>query len=141
LEGIIERVEKDLRECGKKVSKTRRKVMEVFFSCGRHVSVEDLYMEVKKKHPEIGYATVYRTLKVLEELGYAVSLDVGDGSTKFETAFSQHHDHLVCTSCGTILEFHEPEIERLQERVARKYHFIVESHTLHLFGTCEKCQG
>ncbi|RMG59077.1 MAG: transcriptional repressor [Deltaproteobacteria bacterium] len=140
LDEIIERIEKELRESGKKSSRTRRKVIEVFFSCGGHLSVEDLYREVKQRYPDIGYVTVYRTLKVLEELGYATSLDVGDGSTRFETALRQHHDHLICTVCGRIYEFFEPEIEVLQNLVARKNDFRILDHTLHIFGICKECQ-
>src|SRR5580692_12121498 len=92
----------------------RRLIVETFFRSPNHVSIEELLAQVRAEDPKVGYATVYRTLKLLAESGIAYEREFGDGLTRYELADGQaHHDHLICDQCGGITEFEEPEIERL----------------------------
>ena len=99
----------------------RKLIVETFFQSDNHVSIEELLAQVRAKDPRVGYATVYRTLKLLAECGVANERRFGDGLTRYELADdASHHDHLICVDCGDITEFEEPRIEELQEGVARR---------------------
>jgi len=125
-----------------KSTSQRDTILNVFVAAGQHLSAEELYARVKKSHPGIGYATVYRTLKLLAEAGLAQERRFEDGFTRYEHASQDaHHDHLICTRCGTIIEFENESIEALQQDVARKNRFKVQSHKLELYGQCAGCQG
>jgi len=127
---------------GLKNTNQRMIILEAFLNSKSHYSTEDLYLKLRKDHPRIGYATVHRTLKLLAECGIALELNFGDGQTRFEPLNAdQHHDHLVCTECGSIIEFSEPKIEKLQEQVAARYSFKIESHRHELYGLCSSCKG
>jgi len=125
-----------------KSTSQRDTILNVFVAAGQHLSAEELYARVKKLHPGIGYATVYRTLKLLAEAGLAQERRFEDGFTRYEHASQDaHHDHLICTRCGTIIEFENESIEALQQDVAKKNRFKVQSHKLELYGQCAGCQG
>ena len=127
---------------GLKSTSQRDSILQVFVEAGRHLSAEELYARVKKAHPRIGYATVYRTLKLLAGAGMAEERRFEDGFTRYEYRASDgHHDHLICTRCGEIIEFENERIEELQSDVARKKHFQVLSHKLEIYGLCSSCQG
>jgi Fur family ferric uptake transcriptional regulator len=116
-------------------------ILSVFVEAGRHMSVEELHARVKKEHPGVGYATVYRTLKLLASAGIAEERRFDDGFTRFEyQGRNDHHDHLICTRCGAIIEFENEHIEALQQDVAKKNDFIVQSHKLELYGLCAGCR-
>ncbi len=118
----------------------RKLIVETFFRADNHVSIEELLADVRAKDPRVGYATVYRTLKLLTECGVANERRFGDGLTRYELADdASHHDHLICVQCGEITEFEEPRVEELQEQVARKHGFRLRSHKHELYGTCAKC--
>ena len=126
---------------GLKSTRQREIILDAFLRSGSHLSTEELYLQLRKKNPQIGYATVHRTLKLLAECGLAEGRNFGDGQTRYEScADEKHHDHLICTSCGTILEFHDPRIEDLQEMVAREHDFTIQSHRLELYGLCADCK-
>ena len=125
---------------GLKNTSQRMTILETFLGSKSHYSTEDLYLKLRKEHPKIGYATVHRTLKLFAESGIAIELNFGDGQTRFEPFnVDQHHDHLVCTNCGLIIEFTEPKIEKLQEQVAAQNNFKIESHRHELYGFCSAC--
>jgi Fur family ferric uptake transcriptional regulator len=120
----------------------RKLIVETFFHSDNHVSIEELLAEVRASDPRVGYATVYRTLKLLTECGVAYERRFGDGLTRYELADeTTHHDHLICVECGDIVEFEESRIEDLQEKVARKYGFELRSHKHELYGFCPACQA
>ena len=120
----------------------RRLIVDTFFHADNHVCIEELLAKVRAKDPRVGYATVYRTLKLLTECGVANERRFGDGLTRYELADdATHHDHLICIECSDIVEFEEPRIEELQERVAKKYGFALRSHKHELYGLCAKCQA
>lgn len=106
---------------------------------GQHVRIEELLKAARKKNPAIGYATVYRTLMLLVDAGVANQRHFRDGKSRFEIASAQHHDHLICTECGRIVEFENNTIEDLQERIARKNKFVLTGHKLELYGICTAC--
>jgi Fur family ferric uptake transcriptional regulator len=126
---------------GLKATRQRDEILKIFIKAGRHVSADELYQLVKKFVPGIGYATVYRTLRLLSDAGLAHEQRFEDGFTRYEyNASDSHHDHLICTKCGTIIEFENEQIEQLQRDVALKNRFIVQSHKLELYGLCTECQ-
>jgi Fur family ferric uptake transcriptional regulator len=120
----------------------RRLIVETFFKAPHHISIEELLAEVRQKDSRVGYATVYRTLKLLTECGVAFERKFGDGLTRYELADeSSHHDHLICVECAKIIEFEEPKIEELQERIAARYGFILKTHKHEMYGVCADCQA
>lgn len=119
----------------------RRLIVDAFLKHKGHVGAEDLYHAVRKIAPGIGYTTVYRTLKLLAEAGLASSKNFGNGYARFEsTRRQEHHDHLICTACGKIVEFVNEQIELLQRSVAERHGFRVTEHTLDIYGVCRDCQ-
>ncbi|NOU27581.1 MAG: transcriptional repressor [Polyangiaceae bacterium] len=120
----------------------RRLIVETFFRAPNHISIEELLSDVRAQDPKVGYATVYRTLKLLTECGVAFERRFGDGLTRYELADEEaHHDHLICVECGKITEFEEPKIEALQESIASKYGFLLRSHKHEMYGVCPECQA
>ncbi len=119
----------------------RRLIVETFFKSPNHVSIEELLAQVREHDPKVGYATVYRTLKLLTECGVAFERRFGDGLARYELADeASHHDHLICIDCGNIVEFEEPRIETLQEAVAESHGYELRSHKHELYGICGDCQ-
>jgi Fur family transcriptional regulator, ferric uptake regulator len=120
----------------------RRLIVDTFFEGAAHMTIEDLLNEVRSRDRGIGYATVYRTLKLLAECGVASERKFGDGLSRYELAddASAHHDHLICVSCGKITEFEEPRIEALQDEVAARNGFQVTSHKHEMYGICFECR-
>jgi Fur family ferric uptake transcriptional regulator len=120
----------------------RRLIVETFFKSPNHVSIEELLAQVRSQDPKVGYATVYRTLKLLTECGVALERRFGDGLARYELADddASHHDHLICIDCGAIVEFEEPRIETLQEAVAQQHGFDLRSHKHELYGVCADCR-
>jgi Fur family ferric uptake transcriptional regulator len=119
----------------------REAIVEMFLRTRDHVSIDELLGKVRKRQPKVGYATVYRTLKLLVDSGLAVERQFGDGQARYEVV-GDHHDHLICVKCGLILEFEDDEIERLQERIASRLGgFTVLRHRHELYGMCPKAAG
>ena len=126
---------------GLKSTRQREAILDEFLRVGSHLSTEELYLRLRKKNPRIGYATVHRTLKLFAECGIAEQRHFGDGQARYEASdLDEHHDHLICISCGNIVEFEDPRIERLQEEVARQHGFSIERHRLELYGCYESCR-
>jgi Fur family ferric uptake transcriptional regulator len=124
---------------GLKRSAQREAILEAFLKAGHHVSVEDLLKIVRRREPEVGRTTIYRTLKLFQEAGLASELLFG-GEARFEPLWNRcHHDHFVCVSCGEIFEFQSPEIERLQDEIAATLGFVIEGHRHNIYGRCRKC--
>ena len=127
---------------GLKSTRQRDMILDCFLSCDQHLSTEELYLKLKESMPGIGFATVYRTLKLFAESGIAREIQFGDGQTRYEHLHAgEHHDHLVCTRCGAIMEFENETIEKLQAEVARNHGFTIVNHKLELYGICAKCNG
>jgi Fur family ferric uptake transcriptional regulator len=130
-----------LKERGLKSTRQRDMILQLFMESGKdHLSVDELYQRARQRNPRIGYATVYRTLKLMAESGWAHSRQFGDRTARFEhQAEGQHHDHLICLACGKIVEFESERIEELQSRIARKKGFEIFEHKLELYGHCSDC--
>lgn len=125
---------------GLKHSEQRREILRTFLKTEKHLTAEELYMRVKKKSPSIGFSTIYRTLKLLCECGLCRELKLEDGTVRYEHLYGhEHHDHLICVKCGKFVEVVDPEIERLQDRLARKKGFALQGHKLLMYGICREC--
>jgi len=123
------------------VTAQREAIVEQFLRTRDHVSIDELLTKVRKRQPKVGYATVYRTLKLLVDSVLAVERQFGDGQARFEVV-GDHHDHLICVKCGLILEFEDDEIERLQDRIAARLGgFTVLRHRHELYCLCPKAAG
>ena len=112
---------------GLKFTKQRRAIAEAFFAGGRHVSLIELLETSKQRHQSVGYATVYRTMKLMAESGLAREQKFQEDQSRYEPA-GEHHDHLICRVCGAIFEFEDDTIERRQDIVAGGLGFRVTSH-------------
>jgi len=130
-----------IRNNGMLHSSQREQILDIFLKTERHPTINDLYDLVRKKNPKIGLATVYRTMKVICDAGLARETDFGDGLRRFEHKHKhQHHDHLICLKCGRIIEVMSPEIEKLQENLAKKHRFKAVRHRMEIFGICRTCE-
>lgn len=133
--------ERFISERGLKSTRQRTLILDTFFGLEGHLSVEDLWSRVRQLDHRVSVATVYRTMKLLAESGLASARNFGDGQTRYEAAVGrEHHDHLICTGCSTIIEFENDQIERMQEGVAKRHGFKVVSHKMELYGLCRNCQ-
>jgi len=121
-----------------KQTKQRELILQVFLESKRHVTSEDLYQSVREEHPNVGYTTVYRTMKLLVEAGLATERHFDDGITRYEIE-QDHHDHLVCVKCGKIQEFECGMIEDAQNDIAKHYGFQILRHRHELYGHCQSC--
>ncbi len=122
-----------------KHTKQRELILQVFLEAKRHLTSEDLYQSVRQDHPNVGYTTVYRTMKLLVEAGLATEHHFDDGITRYEIE-QRHHDHLVCIKCGKIQEFECEMIEDTQNAIAKRYGFRILRHRHELYGHCPECQ-
>lgn len=134
----VETLKGYLKSKGLKSTRQRDLILLEFFRKHQHLTIEDLLNRVREQDPTIGYATVYRTLKLLTEAGLAFKREFG-GRALFEQFTEKHHDHLICLRCGRIIEFQNEEIEKLQQKVCRKNNFQMTHHKMELYGTCERC--
>ncbi|MFD0978595.1 Fur family transcriptional regulator [Tropicimonas aquimaris] len=131
---ILERLEaKGLRMTGQ-----RRVIAEVLSGADDHPDVEELYNRASAQDPKISIATVYRTVKLFEEAGIIDRLEFGDGRARYEDADREHHDHLIDLNSGEVIEFCDPEIEALQERIAQRLGYRLKGHKLELYGVPAK---
>lgn len=132
----------DFAACkGLRSTRQRDVILDMFLSTHQHISVEELYLKIKSSNPGIGYATVYRTLKLFTEAGLAREILLHDGQTRYEHVIAgEHHDHLVCTKCNSIVEFEDETIEKLQKEIADRHGFLIKSHKMEIYGHCAVCK-
>lgn len=129
-----------ISEEGLKSTRQRADILDVFLNSTGHKNLTEIYAQVARINPKIGYTTVYRTLKLLTRLGLATQRKFADGETRYESATEgTHHDHLICLRCGKIIEFKEEAIESLQERIAKRHGFKFFHHRMELYGYCDQC--
>lgn len=142
LQNELRIVEREMRSRGFRWTTQRQLVARVALSNHGHFSAEEFLDLCRKEDRDVSRATVYRTLGMLEEAGFVEGLDTGDGGRKFEhTLGHEHHDHMVCTKCGAIIEFRDAELETRQELAAEEHGFRITSHSLKLFGLCRDCRS
>src|SRR5215472_5441762 len=126
---------------GLKRTAQRDLILEVFLRTEGHLSGEDLYRLVREEDPTVGQTTVYRTLRLLTDAGLAREVRFGDGRAHYEHNYKhQHHDHMICTECGRIIEFFSAELEAIQDAMAARHRFEVTQHLLRIIGICADCR-
>lgn len=139
---LIEAFKSILKANSLKFTSQREAILSTLYNNPQHFTSENLYLLVKEKYPtlNIGIATVYRTLSLLEENGIVSSISLGTQGKKFEIANKPHHDHLICSSCGKIVEFENEQIETLQHQIAKENGFELTDHLMQLYGICSDCR-
>ncbi|NLK77662.1 MAG: transcriptional repressor [Clostridiales bacterium] len=136
---------KILKEKGLKITKQRMVVLKALASCeDKHLTAEEIYEIVKADFPEIGLATVYRTIQLLVELDLVESIQLGDGYVRYEIGKFQgeethHHHHLICLECGKIISFRDDLLDELEARIMESASFQVINHEVKLYGYCKEC--
>ncbi len=128
-----------LKERGLKSTAQRDDIARVFFSLGHHISAEELYAKVKKINPHVGYATIYRTLRLLKECDLVYERHFDDAQARYEAVSGRHHDHFICEGCGKIIEFENEGLEKLQEAIAQELGATLTRHKMELYGLCFDC--
>ena len=121
-------------QSGLRMTEQRRTVAQVLETSQDPPDVEELYARASKLDPRISIATVYRSVKLFEESGILEKLEFGDGRARYEDADRDHHDHLIDMQSGKVIEFIDPEIEALQEKIAQRLGYILKGHRLELYG-------
>jgi len=141
-EEAIDELKKIVKQKGLKYTEQREIVLNILIHAEDHLTAEEVYNEIKSNDSDsnIGIATVYRALSFLEEVDLITSINFGTDGKKYESNAKSHHDHLICTQCGKIIEFLDDEIEKRQERIAKKNKFKITSHSMQLYGLCSDCQ-
>ena len=131
-----------LKKGGLKFTKQREAILKALYDHEGHFSPEELHHLVSTNNTSlnVGIATVYRTLSLLEEAGLAESISFGKDGKKYEIGLKKHHDHLVCIGCGAIIEFSDDTIEARQESIAKIHNFRMTDHTMKIVGLCTNCQ-
>ncbi|CAG9610893.1 transcriptional repressor [Bacillus sp. AFS018417] len=144
MEERIDRIKKQLHAASYKLTPQREATVRVLLENEEdHLSAEDVYLLVKEKSPEIGLATVYRTLELLSELKIVDKINFGDGVSRYDLrqeGASRFHHHLICTECGAVEEIQEDLLCEVEKRVENEWRFKVKDHRLTFHGICEKCQ-
>lgn len=125
-----------------KFTSQREIILRTLYSTNEHFMPENLHAFIKERYPElnVGIATIYRTLNLLEVANMATSISLGIHGKKFELGNKPHHDHMICKSCNTIIEFEDKQIEKLQQKIADEKQFKLTGHIMQLYGICGKCQ-
>lgn len=138
-------LKEELKQKGYKLTPQRRAIVDTIIEKeGEHLTAEEIYDEVKKNCPEIGLATVYRTILLLEELGVICKLDLNDGCSRYEIVHkdeTHRHHHLVCNECKGVLEVQDDLLEELEAIIEKSYEFKILDHSVKFFGLCKKCQS
>ncbi|NNE58225.1 MAG: transcriptional repressor [Hellea sp.] len=127
-------VEEKCVERGLRMTDQRRVIAQVLSAANDHPDAEELYNRAATVDPKISLATVYRTVRLFSEAGIIETHDFRDGRARYETADEDHHDHLIDVESGDVIEFVDPEIEELQEKIARKLGYELVDHRLELYG-------
>lgn len=130
----MDRIEKLCADRGMRMTEQRRVIARVLSAAEDHPDVEELYRRASAVDPHISIATVYRTVRLFEEAGVVEKHDFGDGRSRYEEAGDDHHDHLIDTKTGEVIEFYDAEIERLKTEIAKRLGFDLIGHKLELYG-------
>ena len=130
----------ELKSTGLKATLPRLKILEIFQKAEqRHMTAEDVYRVLLAEQSEIGLATVYRVLMQFEQAGLLSRHHFEAGKAVYELREDEHHDHLVCLDCGHVEEFHDPEIEKRQNLIAKDKGWVIHDHSMALYGQCADC--
>lgn len=132
-----------LKVNGLKFTIQREVILEMLYNSDEHLTPEALHRLIQEKYPDLntGIATVYRTLSLLEDSAMVTSLSFGAQGKKYELGAKDHHDHIICTGCGRISEFVDEEIELKQKKIAESLGFLMQEHSMQIYGICQTCQN
>lgn len=143
MESKIEKIKQQLQSQGYKLTPQREATVKVLLEHQEdHMSAEEVFMLVRGKAPEIGLATVYRTLELLSEIHVVEKMNFGDGVARYDLRHDQnrhHHHHLICMKCGAVDEIMEDWLGALEERLVQRFQFHVVDHRLDFMGICYRC--
>ncbi|HZD31316.1 MAG TPA: Fur family transcriptional regulator [Candidatus Angelobacter sp.] len=129
-----------LRRVGLKHTGQRDAILRAFLATHDHLSTDELFRLVRARDERIGFTTVYRTLKLLADCGLASEVAFNDGIARYEHQYNRRdHHHMVCTECGSSVEFFSQEIERIEREIGRKHRYLTTRHTFQVYGVCESC--
>ncbi len=139
---LLERFKQILKKSALKFTIQREVILETLYNSDEHLTPEALHRLIQERYPDlkIGIATVYRTLSLLEDSDIVTSLSFGVQGKKYELGAKKHHDHMICTECGEIMEFVDDEIEKRQEKIAEAFGFLMKDHSMQIYGICKNCQ-
>ncbi len=140
MKNLVEQFKNHIRLKGLKFTPQREKIFKEIIRTKGHFEIEELVQKIKKKNIPASRATVYRTLNIIKDLGFIEEVIKFKNKTIYEVSIHHHHDHLICTNCGKIIEFHEEEIEKLQDKICEMYDFLPKFHRLEIFGLCSECR-
>jgi Fur family ferric uptake transcriptional regulator len=130
-----------LRKKGLKVTRERTALFDEIFSTHRHFDAEDLVIRMRDRGTKVSRATIYRTLELLHGCGLVGRVRLNEEKYRYERLRKgEHHDHLVCSSCGKVIEFVDAAIEKRQETVCKEYEFLATSHSHQISGICSSCR-
>jgi Fur family transcriptional regulator, ferric uptake regulator len=137
-DNTLEHASADLKKAGLKATLPRLKILNILESSEHpHLTAEDVYKKLLAEGEEVGLATVYRVLTQFQGAGLVIRHNFEGGRSVFEIDQGGHHDHMVCVECGKVFEFYDAPIEQRQRRVAEEAGFIIDDHSLYLYGVCE----
>ena len=138
---FLNNFKKNVSKIGLKNSIQKDYILKILYFSTEHLTAEEISNKIKIDYKvSIGIATVYRAMKFFTDMKLVNTLDIGDGIIRYELNLSNHHDHLICTSCGKIIEFEDDLIELNQIKIAEKNNFILKEHIMTIYGLCEDCQ-
>lgn len=144
IKSVLSQIQEKLEKNEFRLTPQREAIVRVLFErADDHLKAEDLYLYAKELEPEIGLATVYRSLELLERLNIVHRLEYGDGHSRYELGHNSeghYHHHLICLDCGEISEFKDDLLDKLEEQIARERDFEIIDHNLRFFGYCSKCR-
>ena len=140
LASYLQKLRNIVKKKGLKQSNQRENIVAILFKAKKHLTPEEILLELKKDGISMGLATIYRTLSLLEKEGMVNTISFGQEGKKYELDRGEHHDHMICIECGKIIEFFDPQMEAIQERIAQKNGFKILSHQMNLYGLCPDCQ-
>ncbi len=135
---------------GYRLTMPRKAILDVLGNAKKHLSAEEIYLEVRKIYENIGLTTVYRTLEILAQMGFINKFDFGDGRARYELTVgpkTEHHHHLICIKCKRIInyaDFMEAEkefLKQVEKGLSKKYNFEIKDHVIQFYGLCDKCKG
>lgn len=140
-ETFLKNFKEHVSKLGFKNSIQKDYILKNLYCSEEHLTAENIVFNVKKDYNiDVGIATVYRTMKFFEEMNIVNSLDIGDGTKRYELNLSLHHDHMICTKCHKIIEFADEIIENQQILVAKNNQFELKNHVMTIYGLCSSCQ-
>ena len=141
----LEKLKERIKDKKYKLTTQRQTILQAFIDADENrLSAEDVYVLVKEVAPDIGLATIYRTLDLFTELDLLKRLDFGDGRNRYELndeEFAHFHHHLICVKCGKVSEFEDDMLETLESIIAKKLNFRTIDHQLKVYGYCSDCQA